>query len=101
MGRLLVSLDQDLADSDRPAAVPKSLLHRLASSHDRDATDSALERKTLIRPAHWGGDSVLDGGEVVEALLYEETDDSVGVEDEVSTVCVYISDFAVVGGKRR
>jgi len=32
---------------------------------------------------------------VVEALLDEETDDPVGVEDEISTVCVYIADLAV------
>jgi hypothetical protein len=37
---------------------------------------------------------VLDGGKVVEALLYEETDDPVGVEDEISTLGVLVADDA-------
>lgn len=35
---------------------------------------------------------MLDGGEVVEALLYEEADDPVGVEDEVSALRVLVAD---------
>lgn len=39
---------------------------------------------------------MLDGGEVVEALLDEETDDSVGVEDEVAAVGPLVTDNAVL-----
>lgn len=39
---------------------------------------------------------MLDGGEVVEALLDEETDDSVGIEDEVAAIGPLVTDNAVL-----
>lgn len=39
---------------------------------------------------------MLDRGEVVETLLDEETDDSVGVEDEVAAVGTLVTDDTVV-----
>ncbi len=35
---------------------------------------------------------MLNGGEVVEALLDQQADDSVGVEDEVSTLRLLVAD---------
>jgi hypothetical protein len=34
---------------------------------------------------------VLNGGEVVKAFLYQETDDPVGVEDEVASLGILIA----------
>lgn len=70
------------------------MLHRLASSHDRDPTNLALELDAIVRLAHRRGDSVLLYGQVVETFLDEQADDSVGVKDEVGAVCVLVADHA-------
>jgi hypothetical protein len=44
---------------------------------------------------------VLDGGEVVEALLYQETDDPVGVEDEVPALGGFVADDAAATSDTR
>ncbi len=40
---------------------------------------------------------MLDRGQVVETLLDQEADDAVGVEDEVASVGVLVTDFAARG----
>ena len=84
-GSLLVSLDQDLADTDTPTAVPKPLFHRLSRSHDGHAADLAFKLDTRIGVAYRRGDLLGFDGKVVKAFFDEETDDSVAVEDEVCT----------------
>ena len=93
-GRLLVSLDQDLADADGPAAVPQALLHGLAGTHDRHAADLALEGQTIVGATDGGRHGAGHCGEVVEALLDEEADDAVRVEDEVPSVRIFVTDDA-------
>lgn len=44
---------------------------------------------------------MLDGGEVVETLLDKETNNSVGVEDEVAAVGALVTDDAVKCNQRR
>lgn len=71
LARLLVPLDEDLTNPDGAAAVPQSLLHSLAGSHDGNATDLALEHDARVRPSDGRGDDMLDDGEVVQAFLDE------------------------------
>ena len=92
--RLLVALDQDLSDADGPAAVPQALLHGLAGTHDGHAADLPLEGQSLVGAADGGRHGAGDCGEVVEALLDQEADDAVGVEDEVPSVRVLVTDDA-------
>lgn len=40
---------------------------------------------------------MLDGGEVVEALFYEQADDPVGVENKVATLGIFAADNANEG----
>lgn len=93
--RLLVPLDQDLADSNGPAALPQTLLHRLASAHNADAADLALEHKSIVGAPNRGRYGVRDGREVVQALLDEQPYDSVRVEDEVAALRIPVTDHAV------
>lgn len=58
--RLLITLDQNLADTDRTAAISQSLLHSLSSAHDRHSADFALEHETMVRMADRSRDGVLD-----------------------------------------
>jgi hypothetical protein len=92
LGRLLVPLDEDLANPHRPAALPQALLHGLASPHDGHAADLALEYQAIVGAPNGGRDCVLNGGEVVEALFHQQTDDPVGVEDEVSALGLLVTD---------
>ena len=94
LGGLLISLDQNLANSHTPAALAQSLLHRLAGTHDRHAADLALELDAIVCPTHRRGDHVLLDGQVVQALLDEQANDAVGMEDEVGAVCVLVADDA-------
>lgn len=91
---LLVSLNQDLSNSHRTAAVTQTFLHGLTSSHDRDTTNLTLEHDTCVLTANWGGDRVLYHRQVIEAFLDQQPNDSVGVEDEVSPIGVFVSDHS-------
>ena len=101
LGRLLVSLDEDLADANGAATIAEALLHSLAGAHDRDAADLALELDARVRPTDRGGDHVLDDGEVVEAFLDQEPDDAVRVKDEVRSRGSLVPDQTVLTGKTR
>lgn len=92
---LLITLDKDLANANRAAAISEALLHGLAGAHDRHATDLALEHETVIRVADGGRDGVLDSGEVVQPFLHEESDDAIRVEDEVRPVGVFVTDHPI------
>lgn len=92
--RLLVSLDQDLADPDGTTAVPQALLHGLASPHDGHAADLALEHEAGIGAAHGSGDGVLDRGEVVQPFFDEQPDDTVRVEYEITPLRLHIANLA-------
>lgn len=92
---LLVSLDENLSDSNGPAAVSQTLLHGLSSSHDGDTTNLSLKCKTLELGAGWRLDELIGHGKLVETLLDEQTDDSVRVEDEVRPRGVLVSDDGV------
>ena len=94
LARLLVSLNENLAYPDTPAALPQGLLHRLAGSHDRDSTDLALELDAIVCLTHRRGDGMLLYGQVVETFLDKQADDSIGVEDEVGAVGVLVADHA-------
>ena len=60
--RLFVSLDKDLANPYRTTAIPQTLLHGLASPHNGDTADLALELNTFIVPAYWGANLVAHYG---------------------------------------
>lgn len=90
-------MDQDLANPYTPAAFAQSLLHRLASTHDRHAANLALEFDAIVCPTYRRSDHVLLDGQVVQALLYEQANNAVGVEDEVGAVCVLVADDTMEG----
>ena len=83
LGGFLVTLDQDLSNTNRAAAVAKTLLHSLTSSHDRHTANLALEHETIVGTANRRSDSVLNDGQVVKAFLNKQTNNSVGVKDKV------------------
>lgn len=56
---LLVTLDEDLADSDGAAAVPETLLHGLTTPHYADSTVASLKLDTFILVPRWRGHSAL------------------------------------------
>lgn len=93
LARLLVTLNEDLANTHGAAALAQTLLHGLARPHDRHTADLALEREAIIVLVRGRDDGVLHGGEVVEALLHQQPDDPVRVEDEVSPVGSLVTDF--------
>lgn len=68
------------------------MLHGFTSSHDGDTADFALELDSIIGAASdRGGDCVLHNRKMVETLFDKESDDSVGIEDEIGTDCFFIS----------
>lgn len=69
LGRLLITLDQDLSNTNRAAAVTETLFHSLTSSHDGHSADLALEHETIVISANGCSDSVLNDRQVVETLL--------------------------------
>jgi hypothetical protein len=69
LGRFLITLDQDLSNTNRAAAVTETLFHSLTSSHDGHSTDLALEHETVVISANGCSDSVLNDRQVVETLL--------------------------------
>lgn len=56
---LLVTLDEDLANSDGAAAVPETLLHGLATPHYADSTVASFKLDTFILVPCWRGHSAL------------------------------------------
>ena len=62
LGSVFVPLDQDLADPDGAAAVPESLFHGLAGSHDGYTAYLTLEPDTLINASDRCGNGVLVDG---------------------------------------
>jgi hypothetical protein len=92
---LLVPLNQDLAYPYTPAALAECLFHGLASAHDRHTTDLALELDAIVGPTDGRCNHVLLHGQVVETFLYKQTNNAVGVEDKVGSVCVLVADDTV------
>lgn len=74
---VFVALYQNLANANRPAAVSKTLFHGFSSSHDRYATDFALEHQPIVNAADWRGDVVVYHWEVIQALLHQKPNDAV------------------------
>lgn len=70
LARLLVTLDENLADTHGAAALAQPLLHRLARPHDRNTADLALEREAIIMLVRGRDDGVLHRGQVVQTLLH-------------------------------
>lgn len=95
--RLLIPLNENLPNAYRTTAIPQSLFHSLAGTHDGNATDLALELNACIGAADRGGDGVLDDGKMVETFFDEETDDPVGVEDEICAIGGLRADHAEWG----
>lgn len=91
LARLFISLNQNLADAHAPAAISQTLLHGLSGTHDADTTDLALELDPSILATNGGQDLVLDDRQVVETLFDKQTNDSIGVEDEVCAVGIAVS----------
>ena len=73
------------------------MFHGLASAHDRHSTDLALELDAIVGPTDGCCNHVLLHGQVVETFLYKQTNNTVGVEDEVGSVRVLVADDAVSG----
>lgn len=97
--RLLVPLNKNLPDPHRSTTIPQTLLHRLTSPHNGHAADLALKLDADIVPADRGADLVADDGQVVQALLDKQTNDAIGIEDEVCAACVLVSDHPSMGGE--
>jgi hypothetical protein len=95
LARLLVSLDQDLTDPDRPAAVPEALLHGLSGTHNGHTANLALKLDAGIVASNRGGDLMPHNGEMVQTFLDEQANDTVRVEDKVGTIRVLVTDHAV------
>lgn len=57
--RLLVTLDEDLANPDGAAAVTETLLHGLTTSHYADSTVASFKFDTFILVPCWCGHSAL------------------------------------------
>jgi hypothetical protein len=92
LGRFLVTLDQDLSNTNRAAAVAETLLHGLTSSHDRHTADLALEHETIVGTANRRSDSMLNDRQMVKTLLDKQTNNSVGVENEVCSLRLFATD---------
>lgn len=90
--RLLVSLNENLANPHRAATLAQPALHRLAGTEDAYTTDPALKRHAVVGQARRCLDRVLERGQVVEPLLDEEPDDAVAVEDEVGARRPFVPD---------
>lgn len=95
LSRFLVPLDKDLANPHRPAAVSQTLFHGLACAHDRNATDLALEHQTFVSTPDRRCHIMLYHGQMIETLFNQESDDSIGVEDEVCALRIFVADHAV------
>lgn len=67
--RLLVALDEDLADSDGAAAVPETLLHGLPAPHNADATVAPFKLDTFILVPCWRDHGALRVWELIQALF--------------------------------
>jgi hypothetical protein len=94
LGSVLVSLNENLANSNRTAAVSQSLFHCFTSSHDGHATDLSLEHKAFVSSADWGSHVMLDNRKVVETFFNKKPDDSIRVKDEVCALSVLIANHA-------
>lgn len=92
---LLISLDQDLSNADRPAAVPQALLHSLSGSHDGDTADFAFELDAQISPTDRSRNRLLDHGKVIQSFFHQESNDAIGIENKIGTCCPLISDHSV------
>lgn len=92
LGSFLVTLNQDLSDTNRAAAVAETLLHGLASSHDRHAANLALEHETIVGTTDRRSDSMLNDRQMVKTFLDKKTNNSVGVENKVCSLRLFATD---------
>ena len=94
--RFPVGLDEDLSDPDVLAHIAQSLLHRLPGSEDGHTTD-LLHRAppTLVVHALRGCDGHRLEGEQGERVLDDQTDQALGVEDELVPRGVLVPDVGV------
>ncbi|KAI6766172.1 hypothetical protein HG530_007242 [Fusarium avenaceum] len=92
LSRFLVTLDQDLSNTNRAAAVTETLLHSLTSSHDRHAANLALEHETIVSATNRRSDSVLNDRQMVKTFLNKQSNDSIGIEDEVCALRLFATD---------
>lgn len=91
---LLISLDQDLADSHGSATVSQTLLHGLTSSHDGDTADFPLKHEPIVGVTNRSGDISLNDRKVVQSLFNKQTDDAIGVKNEIGPVSILVTDHA-------
>jgi hypothetical protein len=87
-------LDQDLANSHGSATVSQTLLHGLTSSHDGDTADFPLEHEPIVGVTNRSGDIPLNDRKVVQSFFNKQTDDAVGVKDEIGSVSILVTDHA-------
>ena len=90
-GSLFIPLNEDLADTNRATAITKALLHCLARPHYGHPANPPLEANAGVGPTNRRGDCVLDNGQMIQALLHQEADDAVGVEDKVCSLRVLVA----------
>lgn len=95
VGALLVTLDEDLADLDATAGIAQSLFHGFSSAHDGDTADLGGGAGTLVAVASGSGDVAASGGEEGKALLNDDADQTISVEDEVGHGCLLVANVGV------
>lgn len=72
--RVVVRVNEDLADADRAAAVAQALLHGLAAAHDAHAAVALLEAQALVRAADRRHHRARRVRQLVQALLDHQPD---------------------------
>lgn len=82
--RFRVALHQDLSYPNRATAVPQPLFHGLATANNRDATVSGTISEAFIGMSGGSYHFALGVGQLVQALLDYNTNQSVGVEFEIA-----------------
>lgn len=71
------------------------LFHRLSSSHDRNTAYLTLELNTRIRSPNRRSYFTGYDWQVVEAFFNKQTDDTIRIENEISSICGFVTYHAV------
>lgn len=92
---LLVTLDEDLANSDGAAAVPKALLHSLTTPHYADSTVASFKLDTFILVPCRCGHSALWVWQLIQTLFNYQSDQSISTKHKVSPAGCFVSDYSL------
>lgn len=82
--RIGIGLDQDLSNANGATAVTQSLLHGLSRSDDGHAAVAGAILQSLVNRTGGRLHIAMGVGQLVERLLDDQPDETVGIELEVT-----------------